>query len=91
MIMETQNQQPAVNVYPNGNGGGFGDMFGGMGGGAIFFWLILFFFMMMFMGWGNNGNASGNGGVQYGGCHQRHRQSQHSDTGRLLQRGGVPV
>lgn len=66
MIMETQNQQPAVNVYPNGNGGsGFGDMFGGMGGGAIFFWLILFFFMMMFMGWGNNGNASGNGGVQY--------------------------
>lgn len=64
MITETQNTQPSVNVYPSANGGGFGDMFGGMGGGAIFFWLILFFFMMMFMGWGNNnGNASG--GVQY--------------------------
>lgn len=67
MVVESQNQQPSVNVYPNGNGGnyggGFGDMFGGMGGGAIFFWLILFFFMIMFMGWGgNNGNASGNGG-----------------------------
>ena len=67
MVVESQDQQPSVNVYPNGNGGnyggGFGDMFGGMGGGAIFFWLILFFFMIMFMGWGgNNGNASGNGG-----------------------------
>lgn len=75
MVVESQNQQPSVNVYPNGNGGnyggGFGDMFGGMGGGAIFFWLILFFFMIMFMGWGgNNGNASNNGGgtvyVPYG-------------------------
>jgi len=69
-IVETQNQQPSVNVYPNGNGGmnyggGFGDMFG-MGSGGIFFWLILFFFMMMFMGgWGNNGNAAGNNGVVY--------------------------
>ena len=67
MLVESQNQQPSVNVYPNGSGnygGGFGDMFGGMGGGAIFFWLILFFFMMMFMGnWGNNGNNGGN--VQY--------------------------
>lgn len=73
MLVESQNQQPSVNVYPNGGnyGGGFGDMFGGMGGGAIFFWLILFFFMMMFMGWGNNGNAAGNGNgvvyVPYGG------------------------
>ena len=65
MITETQNQQPAVNVYPSANGGGFGDMFGGMGGGAIFFWLILFFFMMMFMGWGNGGFGGGNNGVQY--------------------------
>lgn len=74
-IVETQNQQPSVNVYPNGNGnggggfgGGFGDMFGMGGGGAIFFWLILFFFMMMFMGgWGNNGgnNGGGNGGTVY--------------------------
>lgn len=65
-IVETGSENPAVNVYPNGNSGsGFGDVFGGMGGGAIFFWLILFFFMMMFMGWGNNGNAAGNGSVQY--------------------------
>lgn len=70
MVVESQNQQPSVNVYPNGNGGnyggGFGDIFGGMGGGAIFFYLILFFFLMMFMGWGNNnGNAAGNGSVVY--------------------------
>lgn len=65
VTMEQQNPNPSVNVYPGNNGGGFGDMFGGMGGGAIFFWFILFFFMMMFMGWGNNGNAGGNNGVQY--------------------------
>ena len=66
-IIETSQQQPSVNVYPNGGNGGngfFGD--GGFAGGGIFFWLILFFFMMMFMGWGNNGNAAGNnGGVAY--------------------------
>lgn len=63
MITETQNQQPAVNVYPSANpNGGIGDLFGGSGGGAIFLWLILFFFMFMFMGWGGNGNAAGNGG-----------------------------
>jgi len=68
VTMESQNPNPSVNVYPGNNGGGFGDMFSGMGGGAIFFWLILFFFMMMFMGWGNNGNNGNgnyNGGVQY--------------------------
>lgn len=66
VTMEQQNPNPSVNVYPGNNGGGFGDMFGGMGGGMIFFWLILFFFMMMFMGWGNNnGNSVGNNGVQY--------------------------
>jgi len=67
VTFENQNPSPAVNVYPSSNGGGFGDMFGGMNGGAIFFWLILFFFMMMFMGWGNRGydNGNGNGGVQY--------------------------
>lgn len=66
MITETQNQTPAVNVYPNAApyGNGAGDFFGGAAGGGIFFWLILFFFMMMFMGWGNNGN-NGNNGVQY--------------------------
>ena len=70
MVVESQNQQPSVNVYPNGNGGnyggGFGDMFGAGGGGAWFFWIILFFFMMMFMGgWNNNGNNGNNGTVQF--------------------------
>lgn len=63
MIMETQNQNPAVNVFPNGYGygGGSGDMFGG----GIFSWIILFFFFMMFMGWGNNGNANAGSGAVY--------------------------
>lgn len=60
MIMETQNQQPSVNVYPNGGNSGFGD---GSFGGGWFFWMILFFFMM-FMGWGNNGYAGGNGNTE---------------------------
>ena len=61
MIVESQNQQPSVNVYPNGNGGmgggfGFDNSFGGG-----FFWIIILFFFAMFMGWGNNnGNAAGN-------------------------------
>lgn len=60
MITETQNQQPAVNVYPNSNGGN-GGLFGeGFGSGGIILWLILFFFMIMFMGWGNFGNNGGN-------------------------------
>ena len=60
MIYESQNQQPAVNVYPNGgNGGMFGD--GVFGGG--FFWIIILFFFALMMGWGNNGYASGNGSV----------------------------
>lgn len=70
-IIETSQQQPSVNVYPNGGGnygggnGFFGDGAFGSGGG-LFFLLILFFFMMFFMGWGNNGNAAGNnGGVAY--------------------------
>lgn len=60
MIYESNNQQPAVNVYPNGGGmnGGFGD--GVFGGG--FFWVIILFLFAMMMGWGNNGYASGNGG-----------------------------
>ena len=59
MIYESQNQQPAVNVYPNGgNGGMFGD--GAFGGG--FFWVIILFFFALMMGWGNNGYASGNAG-----------------------------
>ena len=63
MIIEGQNQQPAVNVYPTGSNGMFGD--GAFGGG--FFWIIILFFFAMFMGWGNNGNAAGNGGfVPYG-------------------------
>lgn len=60
MIYESQSQQPAVNVYPNGGGmGGFGD--GAYGGGA-FFWIIILFLFAMMMGWGNNGYASGNNG-----------------------------
>lgn len=58
MIYESQGQQPAVNVYPNGMNGGFGD--GAFGNG--FFWVIILFFFAMMMGWGNNGYASGNGG-----------------------------
>lgn len=56
MIIEGQNQQPAVNVYPSGSNGMFGD--NSFGGG--FFWIIILFFFAMFMGWGNNGNAAGN-------------------------------
>ena len=64
MMVESNNQQPAVNVYPNGNGGGFGFGDGAFGGG--FFWIIILFFFALFMGWGNNGNASGNNGGAYG-------------------------
>jgi len=60
MIYETQNQQPAVNVYPNGGNGGYG--FGDSGFGGGFFWVIILFFFALMMGWGNNGNAAGNGG-----------------------------
>lgn len=60
MIYETQNQQPAVNVYPNGGNGGYGFGDGAFGGG--FFWVIILFFFALMMGWGNNGNAAGNGG-----------------------------
>lgn len=62
MIYESQNQQPAVNVYPNGgNGYGMNDTFGGNG----FFWIIILFLFAMMMGWGNNGNAAGNGGTNF--------------------------
>lgn len=65
MMVESNNQQPAVNVYPNGGNSGFGFGDGAFGGG--FFWIIILFFFAMFMGWGNNGNASGNnGGYGYG-------------------------
>ena len=60
MMVESNNQQPAVNVYPNGNGGGMGFGDGAFGGG--FFWIIILFFFALFMGWGNNGNAAGNNG-----------------------------
>ena len=62
MIYESQNQQPAVNVFPNGSNGGSA----GLGDGYGIFWLIILFFFAMMIGWGNNGNASGNnGGVAY--------------------------
>lgn len=55
MIYESQNQQPAVNVFPNGSNGMIGD--GAFGGG--FFWVIILFFFALMMGWGNNGSAAG--------------------------------
>ena len=65
MITETNNQQPSVNVYPNGymgGNGGFGDSFGGNG----FFWIIILFFFAIFGGWGGYGaNAAANNGMQY--------------------------
>lgn len=62
MIYESQNQQPSVNVFPNGgNGGNGGDAFGGNNA----WWIIILFLFAMMSGWGNNGNASGNGGVAY--------------------------
>lgn len=62
MIYESQNQQPAVNVYPNGAGGGYGgDMFGNNGA----WWIIILFLFAMMGGWGNNGNNAGNGNVTY--------------------------
>ena len=73
MIIDSNNQQPAVNVYPNGGyyggNGGFGD---GTTGG--WFWIIILFFFAIFGGWGGNGNAAGNnfGGFApyYGGIQQ---------------------
>lgn len=56
MITEYQNQQPAVNVFPNGNGSN--DIMSGNG----LFWVIILFFFAMMMGWGNNGSAAGNNG-----------------------------
>ena len=67
MMVESQNQQPSVNVYPNGNSGNGGMGFGDGAFGGAFFWIIILFFFAMMMGWGNNGNAGGNngGGVMY--------------------------
>lgn len=66
MLIESNNSQPAVNVYPNGGfmggNGGFGDSFGGNG----FFWILILFFFAMFAGWGgNNANAAGNNYIPY--------------------------
>ena len=58
MIIDSNNQQPAVNVYPNGGFYGNGG-FGGNGDGG-WFWVIILFFFAIFGGWGNNGNV-GNG------------------------------
>lgn len=62
MIIDSQYQQPNINVIPgNGyNNGGFGDMTGGG-----WFWIIILFFFAMMMGWGNNGNAAGNNAIPY--------------------------
>ena len=47
-------------MYPNGGNGGYGFGDGAFGNG--FFWVIILFFFALMMGWGNNGNAAGNGG-----------------------------
>lgn len=72
MIIDSRNQQPAVNVYPNGgyfggNNGGFGD---GANGGL--FWIIILFFFAIFGGWGNGNNGANYGGFvpYYGGVQQ---------------------
>lgn len=52
MIYESQNQQPAVNVFPNGgNSYGGNDGFGNNGA----WWIIILFLFAMMGGWGNNG------------------------------------
>lgn len=57
MLIESNNQQPSINVMPSGYANsGFGDGFGGNG----FFWVIILFFFAIFGGWGNNGYAAGN-------------------------------
>ena len=63
MIYESQNQQPSVNVYPNGGAGAYGggDVFGNNGA----WWIIILFLFAMMGGWGNNGNNAGNGGNGY--------------------------
>ena len=62
MIVESGNQQPNVNVFPNGNGYGSngGDMFGNNGA----WWIIILFLFAMMGNWGNNGNNNG-GNVTY--------------------------
>ena len=72
MIIDSNNQQPAVNVYPNG--GYYGSNgFSGNGDGS-WFWIIILFFFAIFGGWGNNGAGNGNGGYgfmpYYGGVQQ---------------------
>ena len=60
MIYETQNQQPNVNVFPNGNGGYGGDGFGNNGA----WWIIILFLFAMMGNWGNN-NGNNGGNVTY--------------------------
>lgn len=58
-IYESENGQPAVNVYPNAGGfGGYGgDGFGNNGA----WWIIILFLFAMMGGWNNNGNNGNNG------------------------------
>ena len=51
MLLESTNQQPAINVMPNGNGA-FGD--------NGIFWIFILFFFAIFAGWGNGGFAGAN-------------------------------
>lgn len=63
MIYESQNQQPSVNVYPNGGMGGYGG--GDMFGNNSAWWIIILFLFAMMGGWGNNSNNGGSGNVTY--------------------------
>ena len=65
MIYESQNQQPSVNVYPNGGNGGYGGYGGDMFGNNGAWWIIILFLFAMMGGWGNNGNGANNGGFAY--------------------------
>lgn len=94
MILESNNQQPAVNVYPNGGNNGFGGGFGDGAFGGGFFWVIILFFFALMMGWGNNnGNAAGNNAVAYipyggfGGGYGRNEVQQGFDQASIM--GGL--
>ena len=60
MIIDSSNQQPAVNVYPTGGNGFGGNGFGNDGA----WWIIILFLFAMMGGWGNYGNGN-DGGVAY--------------------------
>ena len=65
MIYESQNQQPAVNVYPNGGNGGYGGYGGDGFGNNGAWWIIILFLFAMMGGWGNGSNGYGGQGTTF--------------------------